>query len=79
MYYPKGLNPTRKNVIDKKHLSMIVGGVSYFPFSPTNTSISELDNILSTFDENDGYSVSLNLIYKLLELIDSECGDWDKK
>ena len=79
MYYPKGLRPTRNNVIDNSRLNMIAGGVSYFPFFPLNNSIEELDNILSAFEENDGYSVSLKLIYQLLEMTDSENGDWNKK
>lgn len=79
MYYPKGLRPTRKNVVDSSHLSMIAGGVSYFPFYPTNNDISQIDQTLSSFQENDGYSVSLKLIYQLLEAIDSERGDWNKK
>lgn len=79
MYYPKGLRPTRKNVIDNSRLSMIAGGVSYFPSYPTNNSVEELDRILASFEENDGYLVSLKLIYQLLQMIDSERGDWSKK
>ncbi len=79
MYYPKGLRPTRKNVIDNSHLNMIVGGVSYFPFYPTNNNIEELDRMLAAFSENDGYSVNLKLIYQLLQTVDSENGDWNKK
>lgn len=79
MYYPKTLRPTRKNVIDNSHLNMLVGGVSYFPFYPTNDDISQIDNILSAFSENDGYSVNLQLIYQIIQMIDSEIGDWNKK
>lgn len=78
MYYPKGLRPTRKNVIDSSHLNMIAGGVSYFPFYPTNSDIEEIDRMLSAFSENDGYSVSLKFIYQLLQFINSEKGDWNK-
>ena len=31
---PPGINPTRKNVIDKSALSIIAGGVNYFPLYP---------------------------------------------
>lgn len=79
MYYPKTLRPTRKNVMDNSHLNMLVGGVSYFPFYPTNDDISQIDNILSAFSENDGYSVNLQLIYQIIQMIDSEKGDWNKK
>lgn len=79
LYYPQGLKPTRKNVIDNSRLNMIAGGVSYFPFSPVNANIEQIDTALSAFEENDGYSVSLKFIYQLLEMIDSENGDWNKK
>ena len=58
---------------------MLVGGVSYFPFYPTNDDISQIDNMLSAFSENDGYSVNLQLIYQIIQMIDSEKGDWNKK
>jgi len=79
MYYPKGLRPTRKNVIDSSRLKMIAGGVSYFPFYPQNINIEQIDSVLASFQENDGYSVNLKLIYHLLGLVDSETGDWNKK
>ena len=79
MYYPKTLRPTRKNVVDNSHLNMLVGGVSYFPFYPTNDDISQIDNMLSAFSENEGYSVNLQLIYQIIQMIDSEKGDWNKK
>lgn len=79
MYYPKGLRPTRKNVVDNSRLCVIAGGVSYFPSYPINDSIEELDRMLGAFEENDGYLVSLKLIYQLLQMIDSERGDWRKK
>jgi len=79
MYYPKTLRPTRKNVIDTSHLNMLVGGVSYFPFYPTNDDISQIDSMLSAFSENEGYSVNLQLIYQIIQMIDSEKGDWNKK
>lgn len=79
MYYPAGLKPTRKNVIDNKALNMLAGGVNYFPFLPVNNSITVLDEMLKQFDENNGYSVNLKLITAILELTDSEKDDWNKK
>lgn len=79
MYYPKGLRPTRKNVVDSKYLNMVAGGVSYFPFYPTNEDIAEIDRLLASFEENEGYSVNLKFISALLKLTDSENGDWNKK
>lgn len=48
IFYPKGLKPTRKNVLDNKIVSIYTGGVNYFPFYPVNTDISALDEILSS-------------------------------
>ena len=77
MYYPKGINPTRKNVIDMRSVTLLTGGVNYFPFSPNNISISELDNILRPFREEDCYSVSLHLIASILKQIVSETDDFN--
>ncbi|MCD8214986.1 MAG: Z1 domain-containing protein [Clostridiales bacterium] len=76
--YPTGLNPTRKNVIDKNSIAVYSGGVNYFPFYPVNLDIEALDNLLEPFSE-DVYSVSLKLIAKILELVGSEINDWDSK
>ena len=76
IYYPTGLRPTRRNVLDKKAVGIFSGGVNYFPFYPTNKNISTLDELLKPFGE-DVYSVNLKLIMRLLEETGSESGDWD--
>ena len=75
----KQIKPTRKNVVDSSRLNVIAGGVSYFPFFPVNDNIDGIDNMLSCFEENEGYSVNLQLIKKIIDLIDSENNDWNKK
>lgn len=70
IYYPEGLNPTRSNVLDKQKVSAITGGTNYYPFDPDNTSIDELDKLLSPFDETEpSYQVSLRLMKELLNRI----------
>lgn len=78
VYYPTGLRPTRKNVLDNKIVGMYTGGVNYFPFYPTNKSIDDLDELLKGFDDGE-YSVSLKILVKILEGVDSECEDWNVK
>ena len=78
IFYPTGLKPTRKNVLDKKSVGVYSGGVNYFPFYPVNKDINALDEILSAF-ENDIYSVNLKLITRILDLLDSETEDWNAK
>ncbi|URN83917.1 Z1 domain-containing protein [Acetobacterium wieringae] len=75
MYYPIGLKPTRANVISKKSVALISGGVNYFPIAPSNISIFELDSMLEPF--NDEYnSINLNMMIKILEQTVSENDDW---
>ena len=74
-----GVNPTRKNVLDRKKLGVYAGGVNYFPFYPINRDIEKIDKILEPFCDN-VYSVSIKMIMQLLELVDSEdINDWDQK
>lgn len=73
IYYPDGLNPTRANVLDNKKVSMISGGTNYYPFSPENNSIEDLDKMLLPFDEaTPSYQVNLRLMLEILNHITSE-------
>ena len=78
IFYPEGLKPTRKNVLDKKAVDIYSGGVNYFPFYPVNKNVSAIDDLLRTF-EDDVYTVSLKLMVKLMENVDSEVDDWSAK
>lgn len=72
IYYPEGLNPTRKNVLDNKRVFTISGGTNYYPFYPDNTSIEALDELLSPFDENEPcYQVNLRLYKEIFSYISS--------
>ncbi len=66
IYYPEGLNPTRKNVLDNKKLAMISGGTNYYPYSPENDTIADIDRLLQAFDESKPcYQVSLRLMQEI--------------
>lgn len=70
IYYPEGLAPTRKNVLDEKHVSTISGGTNYYPLDPDNDSIDNITNILERFDDTEKYySVSLKVISEILDHI----------
>lgn len=72
-YYPEGIAPTRKNVIDSDKQIMLNGGVNYTPFNPGNDSIRALDDLLKPFDERVSYyQVSVHLIIELLTHIRSD-------
>lgn len=70
IYYPEGLNPTRKNVLDNDHVEIISGGTNYYPFYPDNDSIEEISKLLETFSDSESYyQVSLRLLKEVLSHI----------
>lgn len=73
IYYPEGISPTRKNVLDNKKVGIISGGTNYYPYNPENESIEELDQLLATFnDTEDYYQVSLRLMIQIFSHITSD-------
>ena len=79
IFYPTGLKPTRKSVLDKKAVGIYSGGVNYFPFYPVNKDLSAVDTLLQPFQ--DGlHTVNMKLLKKIMEQLDSETAeDWDVK
>ncbi|MDQ1910538.1 Z1 domain-containing protein [Paenibacillus sp. GD4] len=72
IYYPEGIYPTRKNVLDNKKVGIISGGTNYYPFSPENDSIEELDQLLARFnDTEECYQVNLRFMIEILNHITS--------
>lgn len=67
IYYPEGLNPTRKNVLDTDHVSAISGGTNYYPFYPDNDTIEDISELLKPFTEDEPYyQVSLRVMKEVL-------------
>ena len=67
IYYPDGLNPTRKNVLDTDHVEAISGGTNYYPFYPDNNTIDDISTLLSVFSEAEPYyQVNLRLMKEIL-------------
>lgn len=67
IYYPEGLNPTRKNVLDNDHVEIISGGTNYYPFNPDNDSIEDISKLLEAFSEMEPYyQVNLRLVKEIL-------------
>jgi hypothetical protein len=67
IYYPVGLNPTRKNVLNNKRVNILSGGTNYYPFYPDNDSIEDISKLLEPFsDDEPYYQVSLRFIKKIL-------------
>lgn len=77
LLYPPGIKPTRKNVIDRTKLDLIVGGVNYFPNFPKRKFVQELDESLALYDEFGAHQITLNNLINLLEKFESENSvDW---
>lgn len=67
VFYPEGLNPTRKNVLDSDHVEAISGGTNYYPFDPENNTIDDISELLKPFSEEEPYyQVSLRLMKQVL-------------
>ncbi len=72
VYYPEGLNPTRKNVLDTDHVVAISGGTNYYPLYPDNNSIQDISDLLASFSEDEPYyQVSLRLMKEILSHVDA--------
>ncbi len=66
IYYHRGLNPTRPNVLDNHNVFMLSGGTNYYPFDPDNNSIEDLDKLLAPFDDKEAYyQISLRLMKEI--------------
>ena len=75
IFYPANLKPTRNQIIDQSELTVIAGGVNYFPFLPINEDLDRLDEILSPFDEQLCHEVQPNFMTQCLSLIRNEDDD----
>lgn len=70
IYYPHGLNPTRKNVLDSDRVEMLSGGTNYYPHNPDNDSIEDISKLLEPFASDvPYYQVSLRIIREILNHI----------
>ena len=69
IWYPRGLNPTRPGVLDKKHVEAVSGGTNYYPDDPDNSSFNDIDKLMSPFTSQEAYSANLRLIKEILNYI----------
>ena len=66
---PAGTRPTRINVVSKENLTIITGGVNYFPSLPQTENLEKLDEMLSVKDyEKDILIDDVSEILKLTEV-----------
>lgn len=79
IYYPNGINPTRKNVLDSDKVEILSGGTNYYPYYPENDSIDGISELLAVFSEDEPfYQVNLRLVKEILSHI-IPSGDFNLK
>lgn len=80
LFHIDGVRPTRKNVIDAEKLSIINGGVNYFPELPVNKNYLTIDNLLNEMPETGFQYCQIGLALLILSEVRSELvEDWDSK
>ena len=76
---PEGLSPTRKCVIDRGLLSLVQGGVNFFPFEPDESNASAMDALLSNVDSREPITVSANFMLEVFGALGMYADDdWNK-
>ena len=68
LIYPPNINPTRKMVIDKNVVNMIVGGINYFPFYPSAINTREMDDLLSKYSDGE-YEVDVDFLIQTVKQV----------
>lgn len=79
LIYPDGVKPTRSNVLDKRALNLITGGVNFFSSNPRQDNEYVIDKLIIDYDEKiDYHVVNSNKILELLQYLGDENNeDWD--
>lgn len=81
LVYPKGITPTRNNIIDKTKLNILVGGVNHFPSFPKEKNTLKIDNLLNSFDDKDFHEITdIDLLKEIISYCESDVkNDWPKE
>lgn len=80
MIYPKGIRPTRKNVIDNNYLNIVPGGTNIFPNYPLDGNIKVIDSLVSQFKGIKTAEIDEELMINLLNNVGSIYkSDFDSK
>lgn len=72
LIYPKGIDPTRKNVLDEDSLKVVVGGVNMFASQPSGINTHTINNIIEQYADSEYVECDFDMIIKLLSLLPSE-------
>ena len=69
LFYPEGINPTRKNVIDMGMVNLVAGGANYYPNDPDIIDMNKINEMLKPFDSKGYYQVGAKMILEILNLV----------
>lgn len=64
--FPPGIAPTRRNVLDNRHLKTIVGGANRYPDLVENVSVEAIDSLLANFLGQKFSRVPLSVVREVL-------------
>jgi hypothetical protein len=81
LFYPKGIIPTRKNILDTKALNLIMGGVNFFATIPRMDNATQVDYLVDEYDETIPYHIvtPATLVDILQYVGDENCEDWNNE
>lgn len=71
LIYPKGIRPTRKNVLDNNFLHMLSGGVNIFPNEPIGNNTSSIDSLVNELSDENIHDVNEDFILDILNHVGS--------
>ena len=72
---PRGVKPTRTNVVRSSVYSLLVGGTNYFPAAPNQNNAREMDRLLEPYSGSDVEEIDMDLAKSLVSLA-SGATDW---
>jgi hypothetical protein len=72
---PKGVKPTRTNVVRNSVYSLLVGGTNYFPAAPNQKNTNEIDKLLESHTDSEVENIDMHLAKSLVSTA-SNASDW---
>lgn len=78
---PEGIKPTRSNVLDTETISIVTGGMNFFPISPDERNAPTIDSILADYnDDKEFYEADIDDVLNILSgLNTTDPSDWDNE
>lgn len=73
---PRGVNPTRSGIVDKRRYRFIVGGTNYFPPNPNQENGLQLDQLFAELGDSYTGPVALEIVKGAVKLASDPDADW---